>query len=73
MKADRLYSSVRDCLTQARQRFGGVTVGYQMALASQIPHSIILFSSFEYFNWQLADDDDSFTKYDDYTFAYKFL
>ena len=44
-----------------------------MALASQIPHSIILFSSFEYLNWQLTDEGTSFSKYDDYTFAYKFL
>ena len=50
-----------------------MTVGYQAALAAQIPHSIILFSSFEYFNWALTDEDSTFTKYDDYTFAYKFL
>ena len=72
-RPDRLYSSVLDCITKSRQMNGSLLVGYPAAIAMQIPHSVILFTSFEFFNSQLIDDSQKFNKYDDYTFVYKFL
>ena len=49
-RPDRLYDSVLDCVTKSRNMRGGLFVGYPTAIAMQLPHSVILFTSFEFFN-----------------------
>ena len=49
-RPERLYSSVLDCVSKSRQMHGGLLVGYPAAIAMQILHSVILFTSFEFFN-----------------------
>ena len=61
-----------DCLQNSRQR-GGPFVGLPVALAAQVPYTVILLGSFELANKLLTDDAVRFNRYDDYTFGYKFL
>lgn len=73
-KADRLYESVLDCLQNSRQQSKvGPFVGLSVAMAAQVPHTVILMSSFEFFNRAITNDLIDFNRYDDYSFAYKFL
>ena len=51
----------------------GPFVGLPIALAAQVPYTVILMSSFEAFNKIINEDTLSFNRYDDYTFVYKFL
>ena len=42
-------------------------------MAAQVPYTVILMSSFEFFNQMITEDLLDFNRYDDYTFVYKFL
>jgi hypothetical protein len=57
IKADRLYESVLDCLQNSRQQNKlGPFVGLPIAMASQVPYTVILMYSFEFFNKAIKDD-----------------
>lgn len=74
-KADRLYNSVLDCLQSTRQSRGatGIYAGLPIALAAQVPYTVVLMSSFELSNRLIEDKSVKFNRYDDYLFIYKFL
>ena len=48
-------------------------MGLPIALASQVPYTAILLTSFELSNRMIEDDSLRFNRYDDYLFIYKFL
>ena len=80
-RPSRLYSSVRDCLTKTQEQSGvlqsrkflNLFRGFQSALIAQVPYSIVLFGSFETFNYLIDSKHAAFAKRDDHSFVYKFL
>jgi len=42
-------------------------------MAAQVPYTVIMMSSFEFFNKVIENEAVGFSRYDDYTFFYKFL
>jgi len=51
----------------------GPYAGLPVAIAAQVPYTVILLTTYEMCHRVIEDKDVSFNRYDDYTFGYKFL
>ena len=72
LKSDRLYNSVSDCFAKSNKAKNSLFAGLPVALAHQIPHSVILLTSFDILATEI-DNQERYDKYDEYNFTYKFI
>ena len=70
VKTNRIYSSIRDCIAKVRES-GRLFHGVQVAVVQQIPYSIVLFTSYEFFDSLMRDNKVIFSRFDDYSLWYK--
>lgn len=74
----KLYAGVIDCMRKSQKSTRDLRFlfsGYRAAIISQVPYSVILMSSFEYFDNVVFSQNQeiTFDKYDEYPFIIKFL
>jgi len=66
-KSDRVYTSTLDCIKKSDK-----TRGLRLALITQVPYQTLLLSSFSIVE-SMTTSKETYHRYDDYSFAYKFL
>ena len=59
----------------AKKNSKNLFLGYQAAILTQVPYSVVLLGTFEYLNTTIFSDNSKmkFDKFDDYSFAVKFM
>ena len=73
IKTNRHYSSLRGCLTKAKESKAGLFCGYRVALLQQVTYSVALFSTFEAGTSLLRDENEAiFNPFDGVGLWYKF-